>query len=109
MKLVDENMGIGGEYLKGWVVTTIHGQIWRNRRDLGRDLVGEREEPPGSALFLREGNREMSALGRGRAGAGGTHKWMCGALPIGAKPHCVAPMRTTPQVLPRRLVNGAQH
>jgi hypothetical protein len=47
MKLVDENMGIGGEYLKGWVVTPIHGHIWSNRRDLGRDLVGEREEPPG--------------------------------------------------------------
>jgi hypothetical protein len=30
MKLVDENLGNRGEYLKGWVVATIHGQICRN-------------------------------------------------------------------------------
>jgi hypothetical protein len=64
-------------------LTTIHGQICRNTRDLGRDLVGEREEPPESALFLRERNREKSALGQARAGA---------AVHISG---CVAPMART--------------
>jgi hypothetical protein len=71
MKLVDENIGIGGEYLKGWAVTTIHRQICRNGRDLGRDLVGEREEP--SALFLSEEETERSAAWSGW-GSSGRHK-----------------------------------
>jgi hypothetical protein len=71
MKLLDENKGIRGEYLKGWVVTEMHRQICRNTRNSGRDLVGEREEP--SALFLSEEETERSAAWSGW-GSSGRHK-----------------------------------